>query len=101
MPVIAVDAMGGDFAPDEVVKGVARVSLGTAIECLLVGDERRIQAILDSVSYNPEHISIQHASEAIDMNESPKEALKTKRDASIVVGAQLVASGRADVDRRF
>ncbi len=37
MPVIAVDAMGGDFAPDEIVKGVARASLGTAIECLLVG----------------------------------------------------------------
>lgn len=96
MPVIAVDAMGGDFAPDEVVKGVARASLGTTIECLLVGDERRIQAVLDSVSYNPEHISIHHTSEAIDMHEPPKDALKTKRDASIVVGAQLVAAGRAD-----
>ncbi len=95
MPVIAVDAMGGDFAPDEIVKGVARASLSTAIECVLVGDERRIQTILESLSYNPEHISIRHASEAIAMDESPKEAIRAKRDASIVVGAKLVADGQA------
>jgi phosphate acyltransferase len=95
MPVIAVDAMGGDLAPDEIVKGVARASLSTAIECVLVGDERRIQTILESVSYNPEHISIRHASEVVGMDEAPKEALKTKRDASITVGAKLVADGHA------
>ena len=95
MPVIAVDAMGGDLAPDEIVKGVARASLSTAIECVLVGEERRIQTILESVSYNPEHISIRHASEVVGMAEAPKEALKTKRDASITVGAKLVADGHA------
>ena len=47
MPTIAVDAMGGDHAPEEVVKGVAQVSLTTDIECLLVGDEQRIQAMLE------------------------------------------------------
>ena len=46
MPSIAVDAMGGDHAPEELVKGVAQVSLETDIECLLVGDERRIQSVL-------------------------------------------------------
>jgi glycerol-3-phosphate acyltransferase PlsX len=47
MPVtVAIDAMGGDFAPDEVVKGVAQVSLETDIQCTLVGDEQRIQEIL-------------------------------------------------------
>ena len=56
MPVIAVDAMGGDFAPEEIVKGVATASLDTAIECLLVGDEPRIQAVLDTLSYDPAHI---------------------------------------------
>ena len=96
MPVIAVDAMGGDFAPDEIVKGVARASLATSIECLLVGDERRIQEVLDTVSYNPEQLSIHHASETIGMSESPKEALRAKRDASIAVGAALVAAGRAE-----
>lgn len=95
MPVIAVDAMGGDFAPGEVVKGVAEASLSTAIECLLVGDEERIQAILDSVSYDPAHIAIHHATDAVAMHESPKDALRAKRDASIAVAADLVARGRA------
>jgi phosphate acyltransferase len=96
MPVIAVDAMGGDFAPDEIVKGVARASLATAIDCVLVGDERRIQRVLDAVSYNPEQISIHHAGEVVGMNEAPKEALRQKRDASIAVAAGLVARGQAD-----
>jgi glycerol-3-phosphate acyltransferase PlsX len=96
MPTIAVDAMGGDLAPDEIVKGVAQVSLATDIECLLVGDERRIQGVLESVPYNPEHIAILHAREAIGMAEEPREALKTRRDASLVVGVRAVAEGRAD-----
>ena len=94
MPTIAVDAMGGDHAPDEVVKGVAQVSLATDIDCLLVGDERRIQSVLEGVSYNPEHIAILHAADAIDMAEEPREAIK-RRDASLVVGVRAVAEGRA------
>ncbi len=95
MPTIAVDAMGGDHAPDEVVKGIAQVSLTTDIECLVVGDERRIQAVLEGVSYNPEHIAILHARDAIGMAEEPREAVK-RRDASLVVGVRAVAEGRAD-----
>ena len=95
MPTIAVDAMGGDHAPDEVVKGVAQVSLATDIECLLVGDERRIQAVLEGVSYNPEHIAILHATDAIGMAEDPREAVK-RRDASLMVGVRAVTEGRAD-----
>ena len=95
MPTIAVDAMGGDRAPDEVVKGVAQVSLATDIECLLVGDEARIQAVLEGVSYNPEHISILHCRDAIGMAEEPREAVR-RRDASLVVGVRAVAEGRAD-----
>jgi glycerol-3-phosphate acyltransferase PlsX len=87
--------MGGDFAPEAVVKGVAQASLSTTIECVLVGNEARIQALLDTVSYDPAHIAIHHASETIGMGESPKEALRAKRDASIAVGAGLVARGRA------
>jgi glycerol-3-phosphate acyltransferase PlsX len=96
MPVIAVDAMGGEFAPEEVVKGVADASLATAIECVLVGDEPRIQAVLDTLSYDPAHIRIHHAAEAVGMQESPREALRAKRDASILVGSSLVAQGQAE-----
>ena len=96
MPTIALDAMGGDHAPDEVVKGAAHVSLTTDIECVLVGDGRRIQAVLEGVSYNPEHLSILQAGEAIGMAEEPHEAVRTRRDASLLVGARAVAEGRAD-----
>ena len=96
MPTIAVDAMGGDSAPDEIVKGVAQASLHTDIQCLLVGDESKLQRILDAIAYNPEHISIHHAPEVIDMAEEPKAAVRQKRRASILVGAQLVAEGHAD-----
>src|SRR5438093_969966 len=92
---IAVDAMGGDHAPDAVVQGVAQVSLATDIECLLVGDERRIQNVLEGVSYNPEHIAILHATEAIGMAEEPREAVK-RRDSSLLVGVRAVAEGRAE-----
>jgi glycerol-3-phosphate acyltransferase PlsX len=95
VPTIAVDAMGGDHAPDEVVKGVAQVSLATDIECVLVGDEQRIQAVLEGVSYNPEHISILHCRDAIGMAEEPREAVK-RRDTSLVAGVRAVAEGRAD-----
>jgi phosphate acyltransferase len=96
MPTVAVDAMGGDRAPDEVVKGVAQVSLSTDIECLLVGDERRIQAVLEGVPYNPEHISILHCADAIGMAENPRDAVASRRDSSLVVGVRAVADGRAD-----
>jgi glycerol-3-phosphate acyltransferase PlsX len=96
MRTVAVDAMGGDFAPDEIVKGVAAASLQTDIQCVLVGDERRIQEVLERCEYNPEHIDIHPATEVIGMAEDPKEAVRRKRQASILVAAQLVAEGRAD-----
>jgi glycerol-3-phosphate acyltransferase PlsX len=96
MPTIAIDAMGGDFAPDEIVKGVAQVSLETDIQCMLVGDELRIQESLDAATYNPENIGIQHARECIGMGEDPKTAVRAKRHASVLVGARLVAEGEAD-----
>lgn len=95
MPTIAVDAMGGDNAPDAVVRGVAEVSLTTDIECLVVGDERRIQAVLEAVSYNPEHIAILHCRDSIGMAEDPREAIK-RRDTSLMVGIRAVAEGRAE-----
>ena len=97
MPTIAIDAMGGDFAPDEVVKGVAQVSLETDIECILVGDELRIQAILDAAAYNPEHISIQHAREFIGMAEDPKAAVRAQARRLDLGGC---AAGGATGERR-
>src|SRR5262245_58449120 len=94
MPAIAVDAMGGQHAPVAVVQGVADVSLHTDIECVLVGDAARIQQILEGVAYNPEHIDIVHAGEMIGLDETPQEALRSKRDASLLVALRLLTSGR-------
>ena len=96
MPTIAVDAMGGDHAPDEIVKGVAQVSLQSDILCVLVGDAARIQGLLDHLPYRPERLTIEHAPQAIGMAEEPREAIRQKRQSSLVVGAELVAKGRAD-----
>jgi len=96
MPTIAIDAMGGDQAPEEIVRGVAQVSVETDIQCLLVGDEMQIQRQLERTEYNPELIAIHPAAEVIGMADEPKEAVKQKRDASVLIAARLVAEGQAD-----
>jgi glycerol-3-phosphate acyltransferase PlsX len=95
MPTIAVDAMGGDFAPEAVVKGVAQVSMTTDIECVLVGNAPQIQQLLARTSYNAELIDIHHAADVIGMADDPKEAVRRHPDASLVVAASLVEKGRA------
>jgi glycerol-3-phosphate acyltransferase PlsX len=96
VPVVAIDAMGGDHAPDEVVRGVAAASITTDIDMLLVGDEARIQAVLDRVPYNPEHIAVVPAAQTIGMGEEPREAVRAKQDASLLVALRAAAEGRAD-----
>jgi len=96
MPRIAVDAMGGDLAPEEIVKGVSQVSLETDIQMVLIGHADKIQSLLDGGSYNPELISVRHCTSAIGMAEDPKEAVRTRHDASLIVAVRAVADGRAD-----
>jgi glycerol-3-phosphate acyltransferase PlsX len=94
---VAVDAMGGDHAPDEVVRGVCALSLEAPhIQTVLVGDAPRIASLLVRTRHDPERIAVQHASSAVRMDEKPQEALDQKPDASVAVGARLVAEGRAD-----
>jgi glycerol-3-phosphate acyltransferase PlsX len=95
VPIVAVDAMSGDAAPDEVVRGVAQVSFTTDIECLLVGDEQRIQAVLEHVPYNPEHIQVLHCRGAIGSGDDPRTAA-ARRDTSLAMAAAAVADGRAE-----
>ncbi|MDB4964771.1 MAG: plsX [Myxococcales bacterium] len=94
---VAVDAMGGDHAPGEIVRGVAMLSLEAPhIYTLLVGDGEAIGAVLSTVRHDPERIAVHHAPEAVKMWEKPAEALKEHPQASILVAAQLVADGAAD-----
>lgn len=93
---IAIDAMGGDHAPDEMVAGAALLSLEAPhIQTLLVGDSVRIGALLNRTSHNGERIAVHHAPEFVAMDEKPGEALKSKPRASVLVAAELVKAGEA------
>lgn len=92
---IALDAMGGDNAPQEIVKGAILASADSDIELVLVGPEDVIKEELERCGYAGSGISIAHASEVIEMGASPVLAIKSKRDSSIVVGIELVKSWEA------
>src|SRR6185503_9414661 len=93
---IAVDVMGGDHAPAEVLAGIARALREGFVrldELVLVGDAQRIRAALAEHDL-PAAIEVVHASEAIEMHEHPAQALRKKKDSSIVVGARLLKDQR-------
>ncbi|MBQ9478266.1 MAG: phosphate acyltransferase PlsX [Selenomonadaceae bacterium] len=90
---IAVDAMGGDHAPEEIVKGALEAAKKFPCEIVLVGDQKQIEQFIDQPS---EKISIRHAPEVIEMGEHPSEAVRTKKNSSIVVATELVKSGECD-----
>jgi glycerol-3-phosphate acyltransferase PlsX len=91
---VAVDAMGGDHGPDEVVPGAldhARAHPEDTV--LLTGDEAALQRYLAD---KPANVEVVHASQVIGMDEHPAMALREKKDSSIIVAVDLVRSGRAD-----
>lgn len=93
---IAVDAMGGDFAPKEIVRGAAAAAKKYDCEIVLVGDEEKIRAELHGENIEALRISIVHAAEVIGMDEHPAEAVRSKKDASVVVATRLVKDGTCD-----
>ena len=96
MPTIALDAMGGDNGVAPAVQAAARLSLDREAGILLVGDQRQIESTLRRSRYDASFLSIHHASQAVTMHDTPRVALDEKPDASILVGARLVAEGAAD-----
>ena len=94
---IAVDAMGGDFAPEQIVFGAVRAARKYQCEIVLVGDETAIRSVLErEKGWEDLNITIHHASEVIGMGEHPADAVRTKKDASVVVATQLVKDGECD-----
>ena len=93
---IAVDAMGGDFAPKEIVQGAVDAAKKYDCEIVLIGDEEQIRAELAGANTEALRISIVHASEVIGMDEHPAEAVRTKKDSSVVVATRLVKEGKCD-----
>jgi glycerol-3-phosphate acyltransferase PlsX len=92
---VAVDAMGGDFAPERPVRaGVEAARQG--IPVILVGHQREIGKALEDIDGGvPAELEILHAEEAIGMEEAPSQAVRKKRDASMRVAVRLAVEGRA------
>lgn len=94
---VAVDAMGGDNAPGEVVKGcVDAVQKCDNVKVILVGAEDVIKAELAKYTYNETQIEIHNATETIETCEPPVMAIKKKKDSSIVVAMNMVKNNEAD-----
>lgn len=94
---IAMDAMGGDYAPIEQVKAaVDAVNENENIMMFLAGDEVRLEAELAKYQYRKEQIKIVPTTEEISCNESPVDAIRRKKDSSMVVALRMVRKGEAD-----
>ena len=94
---VVVDAMGGDNAPQETVKGaVDAVNLRNDIKVILTGCQELVEGELSKYTYPKDRIEVVNASEVIEMAEPPVNAIRKKKDSSIVVGMNLVKKGEAD-----
>ena len=92
---IAVDAMGGDYAPEEIIKGTLMAAeTWPDLQLILVGQQERILPFFRGTK--PTNIALVEASEEIGMDEHPANAVRKKKDASIVVATRLVKLGEAD-----
>lgn len=94
-PRIAVDAMGGDHAPNEIVAGAIRASEELDVEIILVGDYKQVQAALN-LHPSSKSLRIVNADGVIEMGEEPLKSLRRKPQASINVAMDLVKKGEAD-----
>jgi glycerol-3-phosphate acyltransferase PlsX len=95
---IGIDMMGGDYAPLEAIKGVQLYlsAHNVPANLLLIGDKTQIEQLLKEHAVGPDHISVVHAEQVIDMHEHPTKALKEKQRSSIAIGFHLLASGKMD-----
>ncbi len=94
---VVVDAMGGDYAPLETVKGaVEAVTENSNVKVMLVGPEETVKAELAKYKYPEDRIEVVHAPDVITNDEAPVMAIRRKKDSSIVVGLNKVKAGEAD-----
>lgn len=94
--VIALDAMGGDNAPEAIVEGAIRgLRKFKDIEILLTGPQEKLQALVAGANDVKDRITIENATQVITMEDSPMMAVRTKKDSSLVVAMNAVREGRA------
>lgn len=94
---IIVDAMGGDHAPGEIVKGaVDAAKARQGLEIVLVGREQEVRAAADACGGLPGTVSVVNAAEVIEMHDDPATAFKKKKDSSMTVGLTMLKNGEGD-----
>ena len=94
---ILIDGMGGDYAPDEIVKGAVRAAHNTKETIVIIGDEEAINYSLKRNLWNGDNIEVVNATEVISNDEAPAMAIKKKKDSSIVKGLNMLKEGEVDV----
>jgi glycerol-3-phosphate acyltransferase PlsX len=92
MARVVVDAMGGDHAPGEIVRGAIDAA-AAGVDVVLVGDRSKIAPFLERFNAD---LPVVHAGEVIEMHEDPARAVREKKDSSIMVAARLVKEGEAE-----
>jgi len=93
--VIAIDAMGGDNAPVEIIKGAVESLSACPVKILLIGKEDILHQELGKYTYDKSRIEVVNATEVIETSETPTIAIKQKKDSSMVVGFALLKEDRA------
>ncbi|MBO8130638.1 MAG: phosphate acyltransferase PlsX [Candidatus Marinimicrobia bacterium] len=94
--IVAVDAMGGDYAPGEIVRGAADATLRSDVNIILVGDEKKIKEILDECEYKKNRIDIIHTDQRITNEETPRLGILRNPKASMLIAASITNEGKAD-----
>lgn len=96
MSKIAIDVMGGDYAPDEIIKGCVLATKDIDSTLVLVGKKDVIEEKLSAYTYDEQKIEIVHADEVIEMDEAPVMAIRKKKNASMVIALKLVKENQVD-----
>ncbi len=94
---VAVDAMGGDHAPSEIISGaLSALTLLNNLNLTLVGDEEKIRKTLDGLKFPADRVEIFHAVEVIECDDDPGLSIRNKKDSSMVKALKMVREGKAD-----
>lgn len=93
---IMIDGMGGDHAPEEIVKGAVQAAKEISGTVSIIGQKERINECLQALNWNGDNIEVVNATEVISNNESPAMAVRKKKDSSISKGMRMLKEGEVD-----
>ena len=94
---VLLDGMGGDYAPEEIVKGAVRAAAETSETIVIIGPEEAIHEQLKACRWKGSNIEVVDATEVITNEEHPAMAVRKKKDSTIVKGMNMLKDGEADI----